>query len=435
MPMIAYLANQFPAAVEPYVGDELQELRQRGVAVIPVSVRRRDTVLPGLGQGPEQEILCLQPLRAATVLRALWLAMRRWRRIHDLVGRVLLGGKESFTRRLKAVLHTLLGAYYAVLLKDRGVDHIHAHHGYFGSWIAMMAARFLDVGFSLTVHGSDLLLGSAYLGTKLKHCAFCITISEYNRRYLLEHFPEIAAKKIIVSRLGVEVPPGANTSRGIGKPPPLRLLSVGRLHPVKDHAFLVRACIRLRRRGMLFRCSIAGEGPERRRLEAIIGENGLQQSLTLLGHVSREEIELLFASADVIVLTSRSEGIPLVLMEAMARGKIVLAPAITGIPELVIPGKTGFLYAPEVLDDFVSKVLSLEELMNAETRSAVSKLDWVRHAARMQILHNFNGKQNLARFGDRFLRLIETDHSTKGGLAPLLECRRRSPSHEDLVLQ
>ena len=84
-------------------------------------------------------------------------------------------------RRLKALLHTWLGAYYAGLLRERGVTHIHAHHGYFGSWIAMTAARLLGVSFSLTLHGSDLLRDGVYLETKLKNCRFCVTISEYNR--------------------------------------------------------------------------------------------------------------------------------------------------------------------------------------------------------------------------------------------------------------
>jgi glycosyltransferase involved in cell wall biosynthesis len=364
--------------------------------------------------------------------------MRHWRRIGDLLARVLLKGKESPQRRLKAILHTFLGAYYAALLRDRGVDHIHAHHGYFGSWIAMVAARFLDASYSLTLHGSDLLLGSAYLDTKLKQCDFCATISQYNRAYLLERFPAIEARKVIVSRLGVDVPACAQSRRDAVRRElrALSLFSVGRLHAVKDHAFLIRACTRLRERGMPFRCSIAGEGPERKRLEGMIQQNGLQQRLTLLGHIGREEMESRFASADVVVLTSRSEGIPLVLMEAMARGKIVVAPAITGIPELVIPGKTGFLYAPGVLEDFVAKVLSLDGLISAETKNAVSKLDWVRHAARTQVLHNFNGKKNLARFGDRFLQLIEKHSSARAGPAPqILAPWHRSPSHEDFVLQ
>ena len=118
----------------------------------------------------------------------------------------------------------------------------------------------------------------------------------------------------------------------------------------------------------------------------LIRKNRLQDQIKLLGHVGQRQMDALYWRADVVVLTSRSEGIPLVLMEAMARGRIVLAPAITGIPEIVIPGKTGFLYAPGALQDFVAKILFLERSMCREDRSAVSRLDWVRHAAQIQVL-------------------------------------------------
>lgn len=145
---VAYLANQFPAAVEPYVGEEIQELRRRGVRVIPGSVRKPDVMQSASPNAAlEPDILCLQPVRVVTLLRALGLAVWRWERIAGLVARVLARGNESPRRRLKALLHTWLGAYYAVLLRDRemdrGVDHIHVHHGYFGSWIGMVAAQLL----------------------------------------------------------------------------------------------------------------------------------------------------------------------------------------------------------------------------------------------------------------------------------------------------
>ena len=328
---IAYLANQFPCPVEPYVNEEIEELRRRGVRVIAGSVRRAPQE-QRLQPGPE---VVLRPLRFMVLLRALLLCVRRWTRISPLLGRILFCGREGPVQRMKALAHTSMGACYAVRLRKRGVRHIHAHHGYFGSWIAMTAARLLDVGFSLTLHGSDLLLHAAYLDTKLKNCAFCLTVSEFNRRYILERYPGVDPKKVMVSRLGVEVSERQGWSPGPKTPgAPLALLAVGRLHTVKDHAFLVRACAQLQAHGVGFECSIAGEGSERPRLEALIGKYTLQERVTLLGHVPRQQMDSLYARADVVVLTSRSEGIPLVLMEAMARGKIVLAPAITGIPDL-----------------------------------------------------------------------------------------------------
>lgn len=416
---VAYLANQFPSLVEPYVMEEIEELRRRGVHVVSGSVRRRESRQATLTPtGCEPDVVILRPLRMLILVQALWLCLRRWRRIADLVKRVVFRGSESPQQRLKALAHTWLGAYYALLLRERQIEHIHAHHGYFGSWIAMVAARLLDAGFSMTLHGSDLLVRGSYLDTKLQACRFCLTVSEYNRRYILEHYPVIETGRVVVRRLGVDVvqhlparSPGfqATVDRTRWD---FNLLAVGRLHRIKDHAFLVRACAQILARGVGFECSVAGEGPERRNLEFLIRKYGLEDRVTLLGHLPREQVDSLYRRADLIVLTSRSEGIPLVLMEAMARGKIVLAPAITGISELVIRGRTGFLYEPGSLGDFVAKLLFIRSLMREHGRgddrlhisSAAKPLDWVRHGAQVQIRHNFNRENNLASFADLFLR-------------------------------
>lgn len=165
---IAYIANQFPSLVEPYVADEIQELRRRGMSVVPSSVNGAGLGLDRSLRPLAQETLYLRPLRPALLLRAGLLCVRRFRSLADLVLRVLLCGHESPSRRLRALLHTWIGAYYAILLNGRAVQHIHCHHGYSASWIAMVASRLLGVGFSITLHGSDLLLHAAYLDAKLR---------------------------------------------------------------------------------------------------------------------------------------------------------------------------------------------------------------------------------------------------------------------------
>jgi colanic acid/amylovoran biosynthesis glycosyltransferase len=438
---VAYLANRFPSAIEPYVIEEIEELRRRGVRVIAGSVQR-----PRLDEALSARCVpevVLQPLSAVILLRAMWLGVRRWGRISSLVARIVFRGREGPLQRCKALAHTWIGACYAVLLEGRGIEHIHVHHGYFGSWIGMAAARLLGVGYSLTLHGSDLLLHGVYLDVKLESCAFCLTVSEYNRRYILQRYPRVDAAKVVVTRLGVDVAervvlPVASVRTGSD---PLRLLAVGRLHAVKDHAFLVRACEQLQDRNVEFECAIAGDGPERRSLESLIRKCGLEGQVILLGHMPRERMDSLYDQADVVVLTSRSEGIPLVLMEAMARGKIVLAPAITGIPELVIAGETGFLYEAGSLEGFVDRLLFIRSLLipsllqghhphsanaypgnvSAAERPAQWQLDWVRHAAWVQVRNNFNRGKNLESFGDLFIQRI----------APQTE----SVPDEDLVLQ
>jgi colanic acid/amylovoran biosynthesis glycosyltransferase len=393
---VAYFANEFPSAVEPYVGEEIAELRRRGVRVITGSVR-------------EAPIGCAEVVIARlswrVVMGALWLCLSEVGRLAMLLRYALTAGRETPWQRLKALLHTFLGACYAVMLRGHEVEHIHVHHGYFGSWIGMTAARLLGIGFSMTLHGSDLLLHGTYLEVKLANCDFCFTISEFNRNFILRRYPAVDPRKIFVVRLGVRIPGKLLFHESLDSRGPFTVLAVGRLHAVKDHAFLVRGCAELRHRKAEFRCFIAGEGSERGNLAGLIRELGLQNIVTLLGHVPREKLDLLYDSADVIVLTSRSEGIPLVLMEAMARGRLVLAPAITGIPELVIHGKTGFLYEPGSGRDFVKQLVHLRELRR-ENAASQEILNAIRQAAVAHVRSYFEQKQNLEFFAELFLEQI-----------------------------
>ena len=149
--------------------------------------------------------------------------------------------------------------------------------------------------------------------------------------------------------------------------------------------------------------------------EPVIQEHGLGECVRLLGHVGREQLEALYERADVVVLTSRSEGIPLVLMEAMALGKIVLAPAITGIPELITTGQTGFLYDSGSVRDFVAHVSLIHWFRQQEfqrpdpscpTHSAATYLESIGIRARAQICRNFNLGKNLEAFAELFVERI-----------------------------
>jgi hypothetical protein len=157
MPTTAYLANLFPSTVEPYVVDEIRELRRRGITVAPCSARNAKPVSEQ--QLLAAETLYLQPLQIVPLFRALWLCATRLPVLIDFLRRAMFQNQEPPSRRFRASLHTLLGVYYAVLLKPHDVQ------------IAMVAARLLGVGFSMTLHGSDLLLDAAFLDLKLSHAA------------------------------------------------------------------------------------------------------------------------------------------------------------------------------------------------------------------------------------------------------------------------
>ena len=389
---IAYLSNRFPSLVEPYVEAQIQELRGRGVEIVACSILQPEGQFDGA-----QADFYLSPLRFDVVLAATWIFVCRCPNWFPLVRRAFSSRRESVGRRFRTLLQSWLGVYLAACLRTQGIQHIHVHHGYFAAWVAMVCARILGIGYSLTLHGSDLLVDDNFLDIKLAHCAFCSTISEFNERHIQRQYPEIPREKIVVHRMGVDCD---TTPLMLAAHLPQRyfLLAVGRLNAVKNYPFLIRACRELKDRGMDIACSIAGDGPERAKLESLIRDLDLEGEVKLLGSIPHSQLTPLYERADLVVLTSKSEGIPLVLMEAMAYGLLVLAPRITGIPELVSDGETGFLYQPGSTDDFVSKV--------QEIRRGSTNMGKIRVAARRRVQEQFDRRKNTAGFCDALLQHV-----------------------------
>ena len=404
MTTVAYIANQFPSSIESYVMDEISELRKRGVRVICCSgkrVRSRE-----LGEREREfwnETRFFQPLSDTQLMRAVRRLSSQPQAYSLLLKPVLRELPVSPARRLRSLGHTVMGAAMAEELAPFAVQHLHAHHGYFASWMALVAARLLGIGFSFTLHGSDLLVRADLLAAKLHECRFCVTVSDFNRKHILKSFPSTPPSKVIVQRLGVDRVPRSNVP--VVKPQPRRLclLSVGRLHAVKNYAFLIQACAALRDEGVDFLCWIVGEGPDRPALELLIDELRLRDQVLLLGYVDRADLFSYYQYADLVALTSLSEGLPLVLMEAMAHEKLVLAPAITGIPELVEHGRTGFLYKSGSLTDFISTVRWILD--------HTASLGAVQRSAAESIAVNYNRQQNVGQFADQFLARIDQPES------------------------
>jgi len=394
MNKIAYLANSFPEAVEAYVWEEIRELRSRGKAVVACSFRRPRQVA---AQSAEMasETTYLFPLEPRLALHGCWMFFSQLPLIMDFLWRAI-HGPEPIQRKMRAIAHTWLGAYLAAALRKKHITHIHIHHGYFSSWVGMVAARILGATFSLTLHGSDLLVRADYLDCKLKHCRFCITVSEFNRTYIREKYPELDRRKVLVHHLGVDLDFWTSTQNTA---PSFSIISVGRLHPVKNHEFLIRACYELKHAGLKFHCAIAGEGEERARLQNLVFKMCLQNEVEFCGHVGRDRLRILYSQADVVVLTSHSEGIPQTLMEAMAMERVVLAPAITGIPELISDRQTGFLYQQNSLTDFVDELVSIA--------AAKPSLENLGRQARRRIQLYFNRQRNLDTWAEDFIRHLD----------------------------
>jgi len=400
MTTVAYIANEFPSPVEPYVKDEIGELRRRGVRVICCSGKRvGPRELSGADRKFWDETRYYQPLSDQDLMRATRRLGSDRPALWQFLKPLLWECGVSPTKRLRALAHTLMGAAMAEELAPLEVDHIHAHHGYFASWMALVAARLLGIGFSFTLHGSDLLQRADLMAAKLRASRFCVTVSDFNRNYILARYPSTPTSKVFVQRLGVDriypspVPAEQEQHR-------FCLLAVGRLHRVKNYGFLIQACAALRDEGLDVICWIVGEGPERSSLERQIKALRLQERVYLIGYVPPAHLSGYYRYADLVVLTSRSEGIPVVLMEAMAREKLVLAPSITGIPELVEHGRTGFLYEAGYLNDFLNSVRWI--LGNKASLAGIPR------AAAANVACFYNRQRNLRSFADQFLARIAT---------------------------
>ena len=169
------------------------------------------------------------------------------------------------------------------------------------------------------------------------------------------------------------------------KPPTARqrgLLCVGRLAREKGQPLLLQAIVRLKARGLRVEATLVGDGPIRAELEQLIAAEGLGDQVRLTGSLDAAGVERELQRARVLVVPSLSEGLPVVIMEAMANRRPVIAPYLAGIPELVLPGKTGWLYPAsdaDALCDAIEKCLAASDADLASIGEESRRQVWAHH--------------------------------------------------------
>jgi len=212
--------------------------------------------------------------------------------------------------------------------------------------MTMFASLLTGIPFSLTVHGYDVFFRPPPWYDLLgRLCSQLVTVSQFNRHYLVTHFG-LDPARIVVIPCGVDTTVFSPPASGAPRDDPPVILSVARLDKVKGLDHLLQACSILAARRRTFRCVIAGEGPDRARLEGLIEQLGLASRVRLAGALRHEALPEVYRAATIFVLPSLSEAMPVALMEAMATGLPVIGPQVNGVPELVQPGATGLLVAP-----------------------------------------------------------------------------------------
>ena len=352
-PRVAYLVSRFPKLTETFVLYEMIALEAMGAAVefYPLLRERQPVAHPEAERWTRRARF--RPFVSLPILRAhLHYLRRRPRRYLGALREALLGTWGSANFFLGAVAYFPKAVRFAFEMERAGVRHVHAHFCSHPALVALIVHRLTGIPFSFTAHGSDLHVERRMLDTKVAAAAFAVTISEFNKWVMLGECGPGAEAKIRVIHCGVDVE--AFAARPARRPAagPLRIVCVGSFEEVKGHCHLIDACALLRDRGVDFVCDLAGEGPLRREMEARIARLGLGDRVRVLGGRPRPEVIRLFGEADVAVLASqptregKREGIPVVLMEAMASGLPVVSTELSGIPELVRDGETGLLVPP-----------------------------------------------------------------------------------------
>ncbi|MEL6208585.1 MAG: glycosyltransferase family 4 protein, partial [Pseudomonadota bacterium] len=260
---------------------------------------------------------------------------------------------------MKAALYQLFYFVEATILADfvaeRGITRLHNHFAGPSASVTMLAARLADIPYSFTLHGpADLAEPARWkLGEKIAEADFVACISHYARSQAMLHSAPAHWDRLRIIHCGVspELYDRPRSAQEAGT----HLVFVGRLAPVKGLRVLIAALIAAENPDI--RLTIVGDGSERAALEAMAAPLGERCNFT--GYQSQEEVAQILASAQAFILPSFAEGVPVVLMEALAAGLPVVATRITGVPELVAHGETGLLVTP---GDPAALAAALEDL-------------------------------------------------------------------------
>ncbi len=345
---IAYLVSQFPETYETFIAREIEALEREGFDIRVFSLKHcRDEVVHRFTQARLVRTYYPGGLRSPRTLAAIV----NFRIRHPIrCARALLQIVRKTFRRpgvlLKSLYAYLIGVPFAREMLAMNVAHIHAHWASVPATVAAGLSVLTDIPYSVTAHAYDIYAPNPALSRNLASARFVITCTGYNAKYLREKFPS-SAEKVHEIYHGVD-PEQYNPARHEAGEC-VEIISVGRLVETKGHEYLIRACAELCRRGLRFRLRLIGTGPLRRRLEKLTAALGMNDSVLLAGAIPHEELTSMFSRSDIFALASviakngDRDGIPNAILEAMASSLPVVATRISGIPEAVINGQTGFL--------------------------------------------------------------------------------------------
>lgn len=403
---LAYLMSQYPMLSMIFVLREVLQLREMGFHIDVASINNPDRPPEQMTAEERTEASKAYHLRShaaadgvAGHIRTLITRPRGYFRGIRLL--VRLGGTDL----RKLILHFMYfseALMVGVWMRRLGHRHLHVHLASQAATVGMYVRHIFDVGYSLTVHGPDEFYDAygQHLEEKIKAADFICCISHFARSQMMKFSERSQWSKFVVSRLGVD--PSIFSPRPMRVSPDVfELLCVGRLTSAKGQHLLIEAVGRLARQGRRLRLRLVGSGPDDASLRAQAEELDSPDLVVFEGAVNQDHIRKLYGAADIFCIASVAEGIPVVLMEAMAMQIACVTTHITGIPELIRNGCDGLLVAPSDVDGMVKALAQLMD--DPELRDRLGR------SARARVLQHYDLRRSVEKLGAIFAERVATD--------------------------
>ena len=402
---MAYLVSRYPAVSHTFILREVEALRRQGFVIETASINRPDQQPQQMPPREREEAARTYYVKAHGVAGALaahaialWQRPRAW--LAGLLYALRLGGTDLRRIALGVGYFTealMVGRW----MRANELPHLHVHFATAAASVGLCVKKVFGTSLSLMIHGPDEFddVRGQSLAEKIAGADFLFCIGSFARSQAMRLSAPAQWTKIDIARLGVD--PGQYAPRLASRRDdgPFHVLCVGRLVAAKGQHVLVDAARRLVAGGRDVRVTIVGTGPDETGLRAAIDAAGLQTEVCLTGALNQDEVRRLYGEADAFVLPSFAEGIPVVLMEAMASGVPCVTTRITGIPELIRSDDEGLLVAPSDAEALAAAIARLIDDPGLRARIGA--------AARRRVDADYHLERNTVRLGRLFARRLE----------------------------
>lgn len=400
---IAYLVSQYPALNHTYILREIRELRKLGWEIYVASIRPDSRPVDQLTVEEREELSQTWYVKSQGFgggLRAHFVCLATQTRsyIRGMLTALRLGGPD-FRKVVRNCLYFTEALIVGQWMQRRLLGHVHIH---FASTVGLLMANTFPITISITIHGPAEFEEpmSFHLREKVDAARFVSSISNYGRSQLMKASDPDQWNKLETIHLGIDSDVFKPAAKPAFECTNFNIISVARLSPEKAQRILIDAVARLVKEGRRVRLRLVGDGPDRLDLEKHIAACGLSETVRLEGPLNQEQLKIMYGESDAFALPSFAEGLPVVLMEAMAMEIPCVATWITGVPEIIQDDVDGLLVAPSDVSQLSAAIARLMDEPDLRRRIAL--------AGRRKVIQQFDLSKNTALLADAFERNVST---------------------------